>query len=133
LERLFVSWWRIKADPMAYADKTMVNLAHNRRRWRRRHVETPLDLAPEPAELDRTDQFLARTDVVQALQQLSAGQRAVIVLRYLEDLSESQTAAALGVSTGTVKSQTARAMARLRQILTTIDAASELPAEGGAL
>lgn len=131
LERLFVSWWRIKADPMAYAFKTMVNLAHNRRRWRRRHVETALDLVAEPADDDRSDQILSRAEIVSALQQLPPRQRAVIVLRYLEDLPEAHTAAALNISPGTVKSQSAKALTRLRQILVAVDAATDFAGDGG--
>ena len=53
-----------------------------------------------------------------ALKSLPSGQRSVVVLRYFEDLSVEQVAAALGCSTGTVKSQTARALPRLRSLLT---------------
>jgi RNA polymerase sigma factor (sigma-70 family) len=55
-----------------------------------------------------------RHDVLAALALLPRGQRAVVVLRFFDDLTEAQTAAALGVSVGTVKSQTSRALAALR-------------------
>ena len=56
-----------------------------------------------------------RQDVVAALARLPRGQRAVVVLRYYEDLTEAQTAAALGITVGTVKSQTSRALRNLRE------------------
>ena len=56
-----------------------------------------------------------RHDVLAALGRLPRGQRAVVVLRVYEDLSEAQTAAALGIAVGTVKSQTARALRALRE------------------
>ena len=80
-----------------------------RRKWR---GERPTEHLPEMVTHD--DDGDARTDLVAALQDLTRGQRAVVVLRYFEDLTEQQTAAALGVSVGTVKSQCSRAMAILR-------------------
>ena len=81
--------------------------------WRRRWTsERPSELPDVPAVEDPVaDQ---RRDLVAALAGLPRGQRAVVVLRYFEDLTEAQTAAVLGVSVGTVKSQTSRAMATLR-------------------
>lgn len=63
---------------------------------------------------DEADAVVARHTVVAALSRLPARQRAVIVLRYLDDRSEAQTAAALGCAPGTVKSHTSRALAALR-------------------
>lgn len=84
--------------------------------WRRRwNGEVPTgelpEGAPAPSEATRVD---VRRDVLAALALLPRGQRAVVVLRYFDDLTEAQTAAALGVSVGTVKSQTSRALATLR-------------------
>ena len=62
--------------------------------------------------------FMTNTALMEALDALPHGQRAVIVLRYGSQLSEAETAATLDITTGTVKSQTARALARLREVLT---------------
>lgn len=83
--------------------------------WRRRwNGEVPTGELPETAAPPDSTRVEVRRDVLAALAGLPRGQRAVIVLRYFDDLSEQQTAAALGVSVGTVKSQTSRALAALR-------------------
>ena len=69
-------------------------------------------------------------DVLRALAQLPPRKRACVVLRYYLDLSEADTAAALGISVGTVKSQTARALARLRPLLAEGSAPSVIPLPG---
>ncbi len=74
----------------------------------------PTDELPETADGQRDDEVSTRHDVMRALASLTRGQRAVIVLRYFDDLTEQQTADALGCSVGTVKSQTARALKALR-------------------
>ena len=87
--------------------------------WRRRRGAR-LDVVPEvpdgagPDGGDDADGVAARLTVEEALGRLTSRQRAVLVLRFYEDLSEAATAQALGVSTGTVKSQTSHALARLR-------------------
>lgn len=63
---------------------------------------------------DRATEIAERDYLLRALAALPPGQRAVVVLRYFDDLSEGETAQMLGCSVGTVKSQTARALARLR-------------------
>lgn len=81
--------------------------------WRRRwNGERPTSEVPHVAAADAD--LDTRRDLVTALAALPRGQRAVVVLRYVEDLTERQTAELLGVSVGTVKSQTARALAALR-------------------
>ncbi|MBM7516102.1 SigE family RNA polymerase sigma factor [Nocardioides nitrophenolicus] len=107
-------WDRI-ADPQAvdaYVRRTMVTTYTDwwRRRW---NGEVPTGELPEPAagEVDPG----VRQDVVAALARLPRGQRAVVVLRYFDDLTEAQTAAALGIGIGTVKSQTSRALRTLRE------------------
>lgn len=83
-----------------------------RRRWR---AELPTDQPPEQAGTD--DAYAGvdqRTTLLRALAKLPRGQRAVVVLRYFEDRTEAETATILACTVGTVKSQTARALARLR-------------------
>ena len=84
--------------------------------WRRKWTgEVPTAELPERARVDHAaHQVELRRDVLTALATLTRGQRAVMVLRYFDDLTEAQTAEVLGCSVGTVKSQTSRAMAALR-------------------
>lgn len=84
---------------------------------KRRPVEYPTDTLPEPGgwqPLDANAQTDQRQVLLAALATLPARQRAVVVLHHWEDLSEAQAAAALGCSTGTVKSQAAKGLAKLR-------------------
>ena len=86
--------------------------------WRRQwNGERPTQDLPELATSEEPDAWARRHDLVGALAQLPRGQRAVVVLRWFEDLTEAQTAEVLGCSIGTVKSQSARALARLRFLL----------------
>ena len=118
-ERTYRSWERAgSTDPRAYARKVLVNLRIDR--WRRagREVVTSpytLPLRTTPSHADTVD---GRNEVVRALAELPVSQRRVVVLRHLLDLTESETARELAVSVGTVKSQNARALARLRTLLT---------------
>lgn len=116
LERLYVAWPRVQ-DPGAYVRRSLVHAAANR--WRRlgRRPELPLSSADDPAVPDSSVQGAERDRLVVALTQLPPRQRAVVVLRFLQDQSEAQTAEALGVSPGTVKSQSSRALRRLRDLL----------------
>jgi DNA-directed RNA polymerase specialized sigma24 family protein len=83
------------------------------RRWRReRLTEDP----PPIVGLDGTDDVPPRVMFATALARLTVKQRAVLVLRYFDDLSEARTAEILGISVGTVKSQTSVALRRLRQL-----------------
>lgn len=108
-------WRTAREQPEAYARRVVVNLAKDR--WRslgRRPSETSIEM---DVAIPVTDGVADRDELVRATRQLPAGQRAVLVLRYFDDLSVEETAAALGCSTGTVKSQTARALERLRAAL----------------
>lgn len=103
--------WESIEDHEGYVRKVMVTtyIAWWRRRW---NVEYPTGTLPEePTSGPNLD---LRHDLLKALASLPKGQRAVIVLRFFEDLTESQTADLLGCSLGTVKSQNARALAALR-------------------
>jgi RNA polymerase sigma-70 factor (sigma-E family) len=106
-------WERIDADPEPYVRRILVNTYSTwwRRRWRGEHPTADL---PEQATADQHSEVDARDEVWQALGRLPRRQRAVLVLRYFEDLSEAQIADVLGISVGTVKSQASRALARLR-------------------
>jgi len=114
-ERIYVHWPRIRGGaPEAYARKTMTNLAANR--WRKR-LRRPVEVAlvdHDQSRPDDSEEYAVRRELLAALQQLPPRQRAVIVLRYYDDLTEAQTAEALGCTVGTVKSQASRALDRLR-------------------
>jgi len=96
-----------------YVRRTMVTTYTDwwRRKW---NAERPSAVVPDASGPAEEDQLVVRRDVLVALGGLTRGQRAVVVLRYFDDLTETQTAEALGCSVGTVKSQHARAMAALR-------------------
>lgn len=119
LEKAYLRWDRIEmADPFAYVRQAVVNqhLSWVRRRpWRERPVGDPaeLDLLLE-ADVDPSGGVHRRVAVGAALATLSRRERAVVVLRYVEDLTERETAAVLGVAIGTVKSTNARALDKLR-------------------
>jgi RNA polymerase sigma-70 factor (sigma-E family) len=118
LARLYVAWPRIHGDPHGYAYRAMANAAANQRRWAHRHPEHALPDAELGSRLPAFDDEVATHGaVVAALRQLPAQQRVIVVLRYYVDLTEAQTAAALSVTVGTVKSQHSRAMSRLRDLL----------------
>jgi RNA polymerase sigma-70 factor (sigma-E family) len=118
LTGVYLRWGRLD-DPLPYARRAVVNATNDqwRRLGRRERKERAAAAAPpeSPALLD--DVVADRDRLVRALLCLSYGQRAVIVLRYWHQLSEQETAAVLGNSAGTIKSQTSRALARLREVL----------------
>ena len=112
----WLHWDSIKADaPDFYVRRVVMNtfLSGQRRRWTR---EQPMAELPDRAGVDELTSGELRHVIWRALSKLPARQRAVVVLRYFNDLSETQTAHVLGCSVGTVKSQTSRALARLRLI-----------------
>ncbi len=126
LARLYVHWRRVtRADNVdAYVRRTLVNayLADRRRPWRRDVVTAAVEDATDRLLVaDGVDAVADRDALRAALTELGPSQRAVVVLRYWEDLSVEQTAAALDCSTGNVKSQAARGLARLREVLGTRD------------
>jgi RNA polymerase sigma factor (sigma-70 family) len=118
---MYVRWRRVTSDPNAYARRALVNAANSRWRSRARRAETRLEPEHDRGHPDRTEAVAVQDTVIRALRQLPSKQRAVVVLRYLEDLTEAETAAVLQVSLGTVKSHGSRGLARLREALDTLD------------
>jgi RNA polymerase sigma-70 factor (sigma-E family) len=103
-------------DPEAYVRRILYSRFVDG--WRRRRlVELPWASPPESPGADEAGTTSDRLTLEGALTRLTARQRAVLVLRFYEDLTESQTAAALGVSPNTVKSQTRVALQRLRDLV----------------
>jgi RNA polymerase sigma-70 factor (sigma-E family) len=118
LERLLRHWRRIDGDPEGYLRRTLYNLAadgwRQQRAWRRR---LPLLQNSAPATTpDRTPEVDARDALIRLLAQLPPQQRAVIVARYWEQLTEAEAAAVLGCSVGSIKSATSRGLRRLREL-----------------
>ena len=122
LERTGVRWNRLDrlGDPEAYVRRAIINGRASR--WRKHRRETLVERLPErPVVIeDRSD----RDELWQHVRSLPPRQRAIIVLRYYEDMSEAQIAATLGCSQGTVKSQANKAIGKLR---TALDAAPPAP------
>jgi RNA polymerase sigma-70 factor (sigma-E family) len=118
LEKTLPRWVSIRDDdPIAYVHRVMVN---TRTSWWRRHKGREA-VGHEPTELvdvtDGGERFADRSRLATALRTLPDGQRKVVVLRHYADMSEAQVAQLLNCSTGTVKSQNARALERLRAAL----------------
>jgi RNA polymerase sigma-70 factor (sigma-E family) len=115
LAKAYASWSRVRKadDPDAYVRRILINANHGRFR-KRRVTEHGWDQLPEPAVADATGDLDQRTALVAALMELPPKQRAVVVLRYWDGLTESQAAGILGCSAGNVKSQASRALAKLR-------------------
>ncbi|WP_018638644.1 SigE family RNA polymerase sigma factor [Parafrankia elaeagni] len=114
LERTYRRWEAEKIIlPEAYVRRVMVNAAS---RWRRaRQIrEESLDAAAERVGVEGVPDLALRDQVLRALQELPKRQRAVVVLRYFDDLPEAAVAEILGCSVGSVKSHASRALARLR-------------------
>jgi RNA polymerase sigma-70 factor (sigma-E family) len=118
LERLLRRWRTIDGDLEGYLRRTIYNLAADgwRRtgRWRARLAL--LRGAGDRIAPDRSVQVEQRDELVRLLLRLPPGQRAAIVLRYWEDLSEAQAAEVLGCSASTVRSATSRGLHRLREL-----------------
>ena len=115
LAKLYLSWDKVQRRELVdgYVRRILVN-EHNslwRRPWKKRETTTP-ELPDIAGPADPTGHHDA--DLWALVQSLPRKQRAAVVLRYYEELSEAETAAVLGVSVGTVKSQTSRALATLR-------------------
>lgn len=115
LAKTWPRWSRVNRDGSgeAYVRRVLYNTYATwwQRRWR---AEVPTATMPDRAGRDAYASIDERAELMRALGQLSAGQRAVVVLRFFEDRTEAETAELLDCSVGTVKSQCARALARLR-------------------
>jgi len=111
LTKAYLVWGRIEGDPEPYVRRIAVNTYASwwRRKWNDEH---PTDRLPDTGHHD--ERVGESGDLWDALGRLPRRQRAVVVLRFFEDLTEAQTADLLGISTGTVKSQTSKALAKLR-------------------
>jgi RNA polymerase sigma-70 factor (sigma-E family) len=118
LERTYRAWGRVgDGDPFAYARRVISTARIDAwRRTRRDVLSDPADLRPAPVP-DGTRAVVDRDELVRALRMLPDAQRRVVVLRYLLDRSEAQTAEELGISVGSVKSSGSRGLARLRALL----------------
>jgi RNA polymerase sigma-70 factor (sigma-E family) len=118
LTKTYVAWPRLRdrGRAEAYTRKAITTTAiswFRRKRWRAERPG-PGDPLPDTAGSGHADGIDQRTWLWQCLQQLPVRQRAAIVLRYYEDLTEAQTAAAMGCAVGTVKSQVAAGLDKLR-------------------
>jgi RNA polymerase sigma-70 factor (sigma-E family) len=115
LARAYSRWHRLRDNaPDAYLRAMLATtyLSWWRRKWR---AEIPVERLPEQPDLDRVHDIELRHLIRQALARLPHRQRAVLMLRFHGDFTEAATADALGLSVGTVKSYTARALAALRK------------------
>jgi RNA polymerase sigma-70 factor (sigma-E family) len=113
LTKAWTAWHRIETDPEPYVRKILVNTYATW--WRRKWTgERPTETLPETAGTNEIDSHAERRDLWSALGRLPRRQRAAVVLRYYEGLSEAETADVLGCTVGTVKSTTSRALAKLR-------------------
>jgi RNA polymerase sigma-70 factor (sigma-E family) len=124
LLRVYGRWARVD-EPDAYTRRALVNAATSRRRGSGRAREDLVDFsdssagrpAPPDTKGDLEGAVGDRHDLLGALRQLPPRQRAVIVLRYFDDLTEAEIAAQLGCRPGSVKTHASRGMARLRELL----------------
>ena len=116
LAKLYLAWDKVKERDSidGYVRRIMVNENNSlwRRGWKKREYAT--EILPEDAVSDAYDEG-ERGALWAAVQTLPKKARAVVVLRYYEELSEAETADILGISVGTVKSQASRALATLRE------------------
>ncbi|MEV0850518.1 SigE family RNA polymerase sigma factor [Streptomyces sp. NPDC049954] len=120
LVRTFGRWEGIADKRLADAYLRRVMINTRTEWWRARRLdEVPTEQLPEPSIEDGTGQYADRSLLMDILSVLAPKQRSVVVLRHWEQMSTEETAAALGMSAGTVKSTLHRALARLREELET--------------
>ena len=122
LEQVYVAWRRVGSadDPEAYVRRVMINAHARRHRRKLREFLAPKDDSGLVREVADTGDRIAQADdrgvLLKALAQLPPRQREAVVLRYWEDLTETQVAQAMGCSVGAVKSNAAKGIAKLRSI-----------------
>lgn len=135
LAKTYVAWPRLRRaeNAEAYTRRVITNTAltwFRRKSW---YGEQPAEVLPESGHDGHGEQVAVRRTLLQALGRLPPRQRAAIVLRYYEDLTERQTAEAMGCAVGTVKSQVAAGLSRLRvELGDTVDLSDLMPAGGPA-
>ena len=127
LASAYAAWWRVRRadDPDAYVRRMLINACNSR--FRRRRVTEKLHAMaelPDTGLADPSDIVGDRAALVAAVRQLPPRQRAIVVLRYLEDLSDARVAVVLGCSAATVRSQASRALAKLRDSAALADTAA---------
>ena len=120
LAKAYRHWGKVRRTgvPEAYVRRILVNERNSR--WRRdrfRSHEVPGEV-PDRAGRDEAQAYADRDEIWRALRAMPPRTRAVLVLRYWEDLSEADTAELLGCSVGTVKSQASRGLRKLAELLT---------------
>jgi RNA polymerase sigma-70 factor (sigma-E family) len=117
LTKAAAHWGRIHTAPEAYVRQVMYREQVSSWRRRARHCEATMAEVPDQAAPVPGISAETRLSLQQALRALPPGKRAVLVLRYLEDLPEAQVASILGCSVGTVRSQTYKARTQLKAAL----------------
>lgn len=135
LTKTYVAWPRLRdvANAEAYTRKAITTTAigwFRRKGW---YGERPTETLPETGQRGHDDHVATRQSLMDALAQLPPRQRAAIVLRYYDDLTEAQTAAAMDCAVGTVKSQVAAGLGRLREVLGDSIRIDDLMTAGGAV
>jgi RNA polymerase sigma-70 factor (sigma-E family) len=133
LQRLWPRWEHVSAsgEPYAYAQRIMVNLWSGWRGRRWRQLERVVETLPDRDVEGGADRLDDNDEVDRWLAMLPPRQRAVVTLRFLLDLSVDETSERLGCSTGTVKSQTAKALGHLRALAPSFAADRTGPHPGG--
>ena len=117
LTKAAARWGRIHTAPEAYVRQVMYREQVDSWRRRARHRESTMADVPEQAAAVPDISAETRLSLQQALRALPPGKRAVLALRYFEDLPETQVASILGCSVGTVRSQTYKALTQLKAAL----------------
>jgi RNA polymerase sigma-70 factor (sigma-E family) len=117
LVRVYFKWDSIHGHREAYARRALVRHAINRFRYRQRRPESATSPGREPRTPDIAECVALQRSVVAGLRTLPPRQRAAVVLRYFEDLSEADAAEVLGCTRGTVRAQASRGLAKLRAVL----------------